>query len=255
MRNNNSENPNEKLEFILSSLIDFSNNNEFDYSLYKSFAEDSSKSFIRYFSQIEDQTIKEKIISDLHTDFYFIVNDAVTNMLASNQNNGSVSEDEIYISQPIPDNRIRSYESNYMKLKETFLNLVLTEIKPQESKTIEAEKVEIEPQEIETVKTDEVKTDEVKKELYNHIFKNNAIEVFQSMFDSFGITEKSRTDVKFIFEEMKKDGLIQKTVNQKTFLDWLSELPYEISVQKTSNYSKTHKRNSIYSTAKELYKK
>ena len=250
MRNNNSENPNEKIEFILSSLIDFSNNNEFDYSLYKSFAEDSSKSFIRYFSKIDNEKDRNKIISEIHTDLHFTVEDVVTNMLASNQNNGSVSEDEIYISQPIPDNRIRSYESNYMKLKETFLNLVLTEIKPQESKTIEAEKVEIEPQEIETVKTDEVK-----KELYNHIFKNNAIEVFQSMFDSFGITEKSRTDVKFIFEEMKKDGLIQKTVNQKTFLDWLSELPYEISVQKTSNYSKTHKRNSIYSTAKELYKK
>lgn len=234
MRNSNSENPNEKIEFILSSLIDFSNNNEFDYSLYKSFAEDSSKSFIRYFSQIEDQTIKEKIISDLHTDFYFIVNDAVTNMLASNQNNGSVSEDEIYISQPIPDNRIRSYESNYMKLKETFLNLVLTEIKPQESGAAE--------------------NNEIIKELHNHIFKNNAIDVFQSMFDSFGITENSRTDVKFIFEEMKKDGLIQKTVNQKTFLDWLSEPPYQITVQKTSNYSKTKTRNSIYSTAKQLYK-
>ena len=104
-------------------------------------------------------------------------------------------------------------------------------------------------------KVESVKSDEVKKELHNHIFKNNAIEVFQSMFDSFGITDKSRTDMKFIFEEMKKDGLIQKTVNQKTFLDWLSEPPYQISVQKTSNYSKTPERNSIYSTAKQLFKK
>ena len=193
MRNSNSENPNEKIEFILSSLIDFSNNNEFDYSLYKSFAEDSSKSFIRYFSQIEDQTIKEKIISDLHTDFYFIVNDAVTNMLASNQNNGSVSEDEIYISQPIPDNRIRSYESNYMKLKETFLNLVLTEIKPQEPKAIEKEKVEIKPQK------------------HTDYFKDNAFEIWERLFENFNIDKTKRTDLRFMYEIMKHNGQIHKT--------------------------------------------
>lgn len=98
------------------------------------------------------------------------------------------------------------------------------------------------------------KPDEVKKELYNHIFKGNAFEVWQSMFDSFQITESSRTDVKFMFEEMKKDGLIHNTVNQKTFLDWLSEPPYQITIQKTSNYSKTKERISIYSNAKQLYK-
>jgi hypothetical protein len=126
-------------------------------------------------------------------------------------------------------------ETDYKILKDRYKSFLLNKQNP--------------PQQVENVKPDEVK-----KELYNHIFRNNAIEVFQSMFDSFGITENSRTDVKFIFEEMKKDGLIQKTVNQKTFLDWLSEPPYQISVQKTSNYSKTHKRNSIYSTAKQLYK-
>src|SRR5690554_3067802 len=98
------------------------------------------------------------------------------------------------------------------------------------------------------------KPDEVEKELHNHIFKGNAFEVWQSMFDSFQITESSRTDVKFMFEEMKKDGLIHKTVNQKTFLDWLSEPPYQITIQKTSNYSKTKERISIYSNAKQLYK-
>lgn len=99
-----------------------------------------------------------------------------------------------------------------------------------------------------------IKSDEVEKELYNHIFKGNAFEVWQSMYDSFQITENSRTDVKFMFEEMKKDGLIHKTVNQKTFLDWLSEPPYQITIQKTSNYSKTNVRNSIYHSAKQLYR-
>ena len=235
MRNNNSENPNEKIEFILSSLIDFSNNNEFDYSLYKSFAEDSSKSFIRYFSQIEDQTIKEKIISDLHTDFYFIVNDAVTNMLASNQNNGSVSEDEIYISQPIPDNRIRSYESNYMKLKETFLNLVLTEIKPQESKTIEVEKVEIKPQK------------------HTDYFKDNAFEIWERLFENFNIDKTKRTDLRFMYEIMKHNGQIHKTVTVKSITDWINET-YDFGIDKlqyTNIKSKSNEnRMSIYNLIK-----
>ncbi|HRO09827.1 MAG: hypothetical protein IT246_09165 [Bacteroidia bacterium] len=97
------------------------------------------------------------------------------------------------------------------------------------------------------------KPNEVKKELYNHIFKGNAFEVWESMFDSFQIKENSRTDVKFIFEEMKKDGLIHNTVNQKSFLDWILE-KHDIVIEKTSNYSKTKERISIYRNAKQLYK-
>mgnify|MGYP003110018179 CR=1 FL=1 len=92
------------------------------------------------------------------------------------------------------------------------------------------------------------------KAKHTHIFNNNAFDVWQSMYDSFGITESSRTDVKFMYEEMKKDGLIYNTVNQKTFLDWISQT-YEIVIHKTSNYSKTPKRISIYSNAKQLYKR
>lgn len=113
---------------------------------------------------------------------------------------------------------------------------------------LEAKQQASEPEQPETDKPDEVK-----KELHNHIFKGNAFEVWQFMFDSFQITERSRTDVKFMFEEMKKDGFIHNTVNQKTFLDWISET-YEITIEKTSNFSKTKYRNSIYSSAKQLYK-
>ncbi len=102
-------------------------------------------------------------------------------------------------------------------------------------------------------KTEIIKPDEVKKELHPHIFKGNAFEVWQSMFDSFQITESSRTDVKFMFEEMKKDNLIHNTVNQTTFLKWISDT-YQITIEKTSNYSKTTARKSIYSNAKQLYK-
>jgi LysM repeat protein len=91
------------------------------------------------------------------------------------------------------------------------------------------------------------------KELHTHIFKGNAFEIWQTMFDSFQITESSRTNVKFMFEEMKKDNLIHNTVNQKTFLNWISET-YQITVEKTSNYSKTIERKSIYSNAKQRCK-
>lgn len=87
---------------------------------------------------------------------------------------------------------------------------------------------------------------------HNHIFANNGFEVWQSMFDNFGITEKSRTDVKFAYEVMKKDGLIFDTVNQVSFLDWICRT-YNIVVQKTSNYSITKKRNFIYNNAKQLH--
>lgn len=104
----------------------------------------------------------------------------------------------------------------------------------------------------EFLQTAEEKSDEVKNK-YPHIFKSNAFEVWQSMFDEFQIKESSRTDVKFMFEEMKKDGLIFETVNQKTFLDWISQT-YEITIVKTSNHSRSKERISIYSTAKQLYK-
>jgi hypothetical protein len=87
---------------------------------------------------------------------------------------------------------------------------------------------------------------------HSNIFKNNAFEVWESMYESFDIKESSRSDVKFMFEVMKKDGLIFETVNQKSLLEWIDQT-YGIIIQKTSNISKTTERNSIYSNAKQLY--
>ena len=102
-----------------------------------------------------------------------------------------------------------------------------------------------------------IKKDEIKKDLHNHIFKNNAFEVWQSMFDEFEITEASRTDVKFMYEEMKKEseGLIYNTVNQKAFLEWITSTYDGLIIQKTSNHSRTKARLQAYSRAKKLYKK
>ncbi|MBC5842463.1 hypothetical protein H8R23_13685 [Flavobacterium sp. F-380] len=93
-----------------------------------------------------------------------------------------------------------------------------------------------------------------KEDVHNHIFKDNAFAVWESMFVEFDINESSRTDVKFMFEEMKKEGLIHKTVNQTTFLEWIT-LTYDgLIVQKTSNHSRSSERVKAYSRAKELYK-
>jgi hypothetical protein len=109
--------------------------------------------------------------------------------------------------------------------------------------------IDVTPQQVESVKPDEVK-----KELHNHIFKGNAFEVWQSMFDEFEINESSRTDVKFMFEEMRKNGLIHNTVNQKVFLEWISTAYNGLIVEKTSNHSRTQTRINAFERAKKLYK-
>tara|TARA_R100000306_G_C4373913_1_gene141154 strand:+ start:641 stop:2371 length:1731 start_codon:yes stop_codon:yes gene_type:complete len=140
-------------------------------------------------------------------------------------------------------------------LKEDFEKL-LTSLKDainlETVKILTSQTPTVQPQQPNKIELDNTPPVEVKTK-YNHIFNNNAFEVWQSMYESFNINESSRSDVKFMFEEMKKDGLIFKTVNQKTFLDWISQT-YEIAIQKTSNYSKTPERISIYSNAKQLYK-
>ena len=124
----------------------------------------------------------------------------------------------------------------------------VTKTSKQETNKIETEYLEVKQlQKLNKANIDEVNTK------HPHIFKNNAFEVWQSMYNSFEINESSRTDVKFMYEVMKKDGLIFKTVNQKIFLDWISQT-YQIVIQKTSNYSKTPIRNNTYSNAKQLYK-
>ena len=101
---------------------------------------------------------------------------------------------------------------------------------------------------------DNTNTDGDNKELHSHIFKGNSFDVWQSMFSEFGINESSRTDVKFMFEEMKKDYLIHNTVNQITFLDWIGETYNGLIIQKTSNHSRTKTRIQAYQRAKEFYK-
>ena len=139
MENSNSDKAIEKIDFLIKSLVDFSNENKYDFALYNSFANQSSRSFNRYFTEIEDQTIKEKIISDLKTDFHFQVDDSVTSMMATRKNKVENFEPgaPYFIGHPIPDNRIKDYKNNYKQLIELFLNRVEFNLieQPKQSKT------------------------------------------------------------------------------------------------------------------------
>ena len=134
-------------------------------------------------------------------------------------------------------------------LEVTFLHSIKRELK----KILEPKRGVENTLQTETINSDDVI--KIKKELHNHIFKGNAIEVWHSMFNEFEVNESSRTDVKFMFEVMKSDELIHNTVNQKAFLEWIT-LSYDgIIIEKTSNYSKTTTRRNAYARAKELYKR
>lgn len=139
-----------------------------------------------------------------------------------------------------------------VNISRSSLNSIFEEVRVQLKEVIDTQRIAI----LQTKEEREIVQPEVVSNttnLHSHIFKNNAFDVWRSMFEAFNITEKDRSDVKFMFEEMKKDGLIHNTVTQKHYLDWISKT-YEITVGKTNNYSRTSTRMSIYSTAKQLYK-
>lgn len=114
---------------------------------------------------------------------------------------------------------------------------------------LEAKQQTSEPEQPETDKPDEVT-----KELHNHIFKGNAFEVWQSMYDSFQITERSRTDLRFMYEVMKYNNQIQDTITVKNITDWINEF-YNFSIDKLHytaiNSNSNSKRMNIYNLIKQ----
>ena len=87
---------------------------------------------------------------------------------------------------------------------------------------------------------------------YPQIFINNYFEVWQSMFDAFQVNSSSRTDVKFMFDIMKKNEMIYDTVREVDFLKWLNET-YDLEVQKISFADlRSTKRLAIFHQAKAL---
>jgi hypothetical protein len=68
-----------------------------------------------------------------------------------------------------------------------------------------------------------IKPDEVKKELYNHIFKGNAFEVFEKYHTTKSLAENSKTDLNLLFQLFENDNLFVETVELKHYIKWLNK--------------------------------
>lgn len=90
--------------------------------------------------------------------------------------------------------------------------------------------------------------DEVKKELHNNIFKDNAFEVWQSMYEQFEIIESNySTDIDFMFEVMKYYNLIHENIGKTDIKNWINSV-YEISFDKirfTDHKAKANKKRLV----------
>lgn len=88
---------------------------------------------------------------------------------------------------------------------------------------------------------------------HQNIFINNAFDVWIEMFEKFQIKQDSRTDVKFMFEIMKRDNMIYKSVSQVSYLMWIEE-NFNLDISKTANIDlKNNMRLAIYNSAKKKF--
>jgi hypothetical protein len=69
--------------------------------------------------------------------------------------------------------------------------------------------------------------DEPKKELHNNIFVGNSFEVWELYRINKNITVNSATDLRVIFELMKKDTLIVETAELKHYITWLNKFYFK----------------------------
>jgi len=72
-------------------------------------------------------------------------------------------------------------------------------------------------------KPENIKPDEVKKELYNHIFRGNAFEVFEKYHTTKSLAENSKTDLNLLFQLFENDNLFVETLELKHYIKWLNK--------------------------------
>jgi len=151
------------------------------------------------------------------------------------------AEDGLNNTLAFEQKQIATYESELKKLQKEYSNI---KIKIKALKYNNA--IEKQPQQIEIINPDEGK-----KDLHNAYFKDNAFEVWQSMFTDFKIKESSRTDVKFMFEIMKYEKLIHPTVTQTALLNWINDT-YQLTISKARyiDFKNDTKRLAIFNKAK-----
>jgi hypothetical protein len=141
---------------------------------------------------------------------------------------------------------VEAYSSNYL---ETLKILVrrYKDIYEEITKQFKEDKLEINQHE---------QPKQEKKHLHTQIFQANAYQVWQYMYEHFGVKESSRTDFKFMFDAMQYYGLIHTTVSQVAMLDWVNNT-YHISIEKITpkkGFKQDTRRMNVFREAKELYK-
>jgi hypothetical protein len=90
---------------------------------------------------------------------------------------------------------------------------------------------------------------EDKPTLHNNIFKDNAFEIWERLFENLNIDETKRTDLRFLYEAMKYGGQIHTNITIKNFTEWVC-ITYQYTIDKlhyTDIWSKSNEtRMSIY---------
>lgn len=145
-------------------------------------------------------------------------------------------------------------EIDFIKEQIKFLdNLYFDKLSFKQQKQFEAYKSFLLNKQKAPEQTEINKPDEFKNELHNHIFKGNAFEFWQKLFENFNINETKRTDLRFMYEVMKYNGQIHETVTVTNITDWINDT-YEFSIEKlqyTNIKSKSNQnRMSIYNLIK-----
>ena len=106
--------------------------------------------------------------------------------------------------------------------KNPFEKLCDTQIELLELETEYQTSIKKQPQQIETNKPDEVK-----KDLHSNIFKGNSIYLFEKYLENKSMNFQSRTDFRFLFEQMKEvDSLIHDTVSLAQYIKFIGKYGY-----------------------------
>lgn len=86
------------------------------------------------------------------------------------------------------------------------------------------------------------------------IFYDYGLIFFERLFTNFEIKSTSRSDLKFIYTQLKNDNYIHKTISETYFREWVNE-KYDLDIGAISHYTKKKHRITIYNQVKNNLKK
>lgn len=83
--------------------------------------------------------------------------------------------------------------------------------------------------------------DEEKKELHNNIFKGNSFLIFEEYYNRKVLSVNSRTDLRLLYELLKKDSYFLDTIELKHYIKWLNNNDYYNNIELKSIVTTTKK--------------